>query len=267
MSESHGHSSEHSRTRYYIIMTVVVIAGLFVLLLFNNSSDGFGFTSAVIENVRNNSIINSISDNKNPSINLEDSWQQEKTLVNPKDINFKLSSSKIPQINKEVKLEKLELVFNDLTTSIKVNEDKLELSALPEVIMEVEGFKGIMSFDEDQFSLDGVAKRLEINDISLSTNREIKISFSNLQYQLAKTIGIEFKSLDFVSGEGNLKVRENLNYDLEDGQVITAYNFIGDLDITKDSQSDNSTQDASILLEGYAKGLDIVGGALNLNLR
>ena len=251
-------------------MTTIVIGGLFVLLLFNNNSDSLGLTSAVIENVRNNSLINSFSENQEPTLNnFEDSLDEEKVIYNPNDIQFKLSSTEVPQLNKEMKAEKMELIFNDLTTTIKVNDDKLELSDLPEVILEIEGYKGIMTSDENQLSLDGVAKRLEINDISLSTNKEIKISFHNLQYQKAIMIGAEFKNLDFISGSGLLTVKDNLDYVLEEDQVITAYNFMGDLRIEKNSDSDNNSLniDSSSTLEGFTKGLDIVGGKLNLNLR
>ena len=259
--------SPHNRLRHYIIMTTVVLAGLFVILLFNNQSGGVGITSAVVENVRNSSIIQGISNARGPT---EANLELERIIPSANDIEFLLLSSAIPQLAKETRIETLTIIFNDLATPITVNEDKLELNGLSEVTLELAGFYGNLAIDERQFSLDGIAKKFEVNGISLSSTNEIKISFTRLNYQKTIINGAEFKDLEFVSGEGSIQVGNRLKYGFESGQIITIYNYVGDLSINKalPAVDLNSTiEESGAQLQGFAKGLDVVNGALNLNLR
>src|SRR3989344_8385415 len=258
------------KLRHYVIMTTLVVLGLFVLLLFNNNSDGFGFTSAVVENVRNNSIIGSLghSDSKIP----EDAelLKVEPISKGPNDIEFELSSAVIPQVQKDTKIDGLEIIFNDLTASIKVNDDKLELNDLKQVALGIKGFTGYLAFDETQFTLDGIIKSLAVNGITLSASKDIKLSFNNLNYQQAKLSGAEFKTIEFVSGPGKVLVPGRLDYGLEDGQLVTIYNYYGSLALKKENKEDinqTTSTESSTLIGGYAKGLDVVSGALNINLR
>lgn len=267
-----------NRLRHYVIMTTLVVLGLFVLLLFNNNSSGFGFTSAVVENVRNGSIIANFGNQK--AADTIDSLDVE-PIKNSNDIEFELSSAVIPQIQKDTKIDSLEIIFNDLTASIKVNDDKLELNDMNQVVLGIKGFTGYMSVDETQITLDGMAKRLEVNGITLSASKEIKLSFNNLNYRQAKILGAQFKTIEFVSGPGKIKVPGRLDYGLEDGQIVTIYNYYGDLTVMKEEVTppqnvdSNSTEtpppattiDSSTLISGYAKGIDVVSGALNINLR
>lgn len=264
-----------SKLRHYIIMTTLVVLGLFVLLLFNSKSGGFGFTSAVVENIRNNSLIANFGDQ-----NTVDSIEAE-PIKGSNEIEFELTSAVIPQIQKDTKTENLEIAFNDLTASIKVNDDRLELSEMSQVVLGIKGFTGYLSLDEKQITLDGIAKRLDVNGITLSASKEIKLSFNDLNYQQANLVGTQFKTLEFVSGPGKVKVPSRLDYGLEDGQVVTIYNYHGGLKIVKeevtlpqniDSNSTvitppATTVESSTLITGYANGLDVVSGALNINLR
>jgi hypothetical protein len=269
MSEHSSHGSRSSKVRHYIIMTTVVVVGLFVLLLFNNNSDSFGFTSAVVENVRNSSLIDSFGGHREDN-NPNSQWEIEEIVPSTNDIEFLLSTSIIPKIKKITRADDLKIVFNDLSTTIKVNEDKLELNGVNEVVLGIRGFIGEMDFDDSRFSLDGIAKKLEVNGISLSSTNEIQITFKDLNYQKAGIIGAEFKDIEFVSGEGSIKVGNRLDYDLENGQLVTIHSYFGDLNMNKAQEviDLNSTiEESSARLEGFAKGLDITNGALSLNLR
>ena len=208
------------KLRHYIIMTTVVIVGLFVLLLFNNDADSFGFTSAVIENVRNSSLVETIN-----NVRGEKQDSVEKIVPSVNDIEFLLLSSLIPTINKETRIGTLNLVFNDLSTAITVNGDKLELNGLTEVVLVLDNFVGQLEINEAQLSLNGVAKQFKVNGISLSSQNEIKIAFSGLNYQKIAATGAELKDLEFVSGEGSVQVGDRLKYGLESGQVVTFYNY------------------------------------------
>ena len=118
--------------------------------------------------------------------------------------------------------------------------------------------------------MDGIAKKFEVNGISLSSTNEIKISFTRLNYQKTIINGAEFKDLEFVSGEGSIQVGNRLKYGFESGQIITIYNYVGDLSINKalPAVDLNSTiEESGAQLQGFAKGLDVANGALNLNLR
>lgn len=257
------------RLRHYIIMTTVVILGLFILLLFNNKSDSFGITSAVIENVKNSSLIGSIGYARQ-EITDAPFQEAERIVPSTNDIEFLLVSSAIPRMAKETRIEHLKISFSDISTPITVNSDKLELNGLSQVTIDLSSFTGKIEFDPSQISLDGIAKKFEVNGISLSSPNEIKISFKGLNYQKMEITNAEFRDLEFVGGEGYVQVGDRLRYGLENGQTITIYSYFGDFNINKARAAlelNSTFEDTNTRIQGFAKGLDVINGALSLNLR
>ncbi len=268
MGQGNPDQSSGRKLRHYIIMITVVVLGIFTLLLVNTKSSGNSLTSAVIENVRNNSLIDSITDlGESDTIN---PMPVEKTAAGSNSIEFLLSSSAIPTISQAIRAESLQLTFTDLSAAITVNEDKLELNGLSQVILGIYGFAGQITLDDEEITLEGIAKSFEVNGISLASSKQIKISFKGLVYQQTKLAGAEFKDVDFVTGDGSISIGNRLTYGLESGQVATIHNFAGAIDITKSQLSAdiNSTlEETNLRMEGLARGLDVVNGALNINLR
>lgn len=255
-----GESTNHLRR--YLVLITLVIGGILVLLLINNDQSGFSITSAIIDNVRNRSLGNVIDNNKN--FLTGDTVTDENLLRNTPRFNFILSSDKIPIINKLVSIERLDLKSLDLAANIKVNGDKLELSKIQEINLNLAGFSGRIGFDETFFSIDGKAKRLEINGIALSSDREISISFEGLEYQQASFENINLDNVQFVGGSGKLEIVGSLDYRLEEDQSITIYQYFGKLNLN--NEGGNSTIAGSVF-DGVSEGLDIIGESLDLNLR
>ncbi|MDP3733982.1 MAG: hypothetical protein Q8R37_02025, partial [Nanoarchaeota archaeon] len=140
----------------------------------------------------------------------------------------------------------------------------VELSNIQEINLNIAEFNGRISIDDVLFSLDGSAKRLEINGIALASDKEISISFEGLEYNHASLEEIALDIVQFVSGVGNLKVSDGLEYKLEEGQSVTIYQYLGSINL--DLVGDNSTTSGSSF-EGSSEGVDIIGKSLNLNLR
>jgi len=175
------------------------------------------------------------------------------------EVEITLSFDRVPNIRKEAKIELLELKFDDLTTKINVNNDKLELNDLKEVNLKIEGFEGWLDFDELGISIEGKAKRIEVNDIALSSKGEIRLSFEDLDYQYLEIGEIELKSVELAKGDGELEITEKLSYSLEQEEVRIAY-FDGQLII--DRSFDTNTE-----FIGFARGIGINGEILSLSLR
>lgn len=250
-----------SHMRKYLLIATLIIGGIFLLLLMNNDRPGGSITSAIIENVKNSSLSGVISGNSKTIIESENTPQFPKSGHR---VDFTLSSNTIPILEKEVTISQLSLNSADISPHIKVNGDNLELSNIQEINLKIAGFNGKISVDDVLFSLDGSAKRLEINGIALVSDKEISISFEGLEYHHASFEEIALDSVQFVSGTGNFKVSDGLEYKLEEGQSITIYQYLGNLNINKGG--DNSTMSGS-LFEGSSEGVDIIGKSLNLNLR
>lgn len=250
-----------SHIRKYLLIITLIVGGFFLLLLMNNDHPGGGITSAVIENVKNSSLGNVIS-GKSKTVVVSDN-----VLPSSKSghhVDFTLTSNTIPIIEKEVTISQLSLHSTDVSPRIKVNGDNLELGNIKGINFNIADFNGRVSVDDVLFSLDGSAKRLEVNGIALASDKQISISFQELEYQQASFEEIALDVTQFVSGTGNLKVSDGLEYKLEEGQSITIYQYLGNININKGE--DNNTIKGS-LFEGSSDGVDIIGKSLNLNLR
>lgn len=259
------HAGGH-HVRFYIVMVTLVIGAVLFLLLMND--DGTGFTSAAILS-RDNESADSISmaekvttkvgsASKNVPRTVDELVRSE-AEKNSKEIYFALGFDQIPRVHETTAIEKMELTFDDLTTTVKVNNDKLELNNLQEVSLTINGFEGRVDFDGSVFSLDGKAQRIAVNDVALSSDQEIRIVFDNLNYESLKVSDVQIKELMLPTGSGSLKVAEKLTYDLSSDQV-QLYFFDGSIIVDK-------TASKRVGIDGTMKGISISGSMLNLNLR
>ena len=247
-------------TRFYIVMATLIVGAIVFLLYFNDSKE-FNLTSAIVgvagnvtEKVVPNDKLNDLNDGKTLQEVFSESVQK-----NPREVDVALSFDQVPKIKKQARIKDIELKFDDFTTKINVNNDKLELNNLQEVTLSIKSFSGDISLDSKGFSLDGTARIIRANDIALSSAGQIKIRFSDLKYKAVTFDEIELEQLDLPPGDGSLTVGEKFNYALnQDGLKIYLFNgkFVVD-------------RDAEVLLdlEGVAKGITVSGGLLDLNLQ
>jgi len=247
---------QHNFRFYLVLITLVVIGILFVLNLNNDSNDGLGISGAMTGFATGN------NDQTEQVVetSLEEDYYVEEVEKYGREVDVKLSFDEIPKVEKEeTKITGMELRFNDLSTKINVNNDRLELNNLEEVNLRVKSFVGEVNINDFGISLDGTAKMLDVNGISLSSKGEIKLSFTNLDYQYLNIEEIELKGLELPAGNGELKVGEKLSYSLEQDKVKFNY-FNGMLIIDGNNQT-------AVTLEGAGRGIDLSGALMNINLR
>lgn len=253
-----SHDSSHN-VRLYIITITVIIGGIIFLLLLNNNHDGnFSLTSAVVS-VKNASLIEKLTDNS-----AEDTFIEPGVADTHKssDISFALTSTIIPPVQRGGRFQSLDLTFTDVGSAIKVNNDKLELNTQDQIKMSMQDFTGTMDFDGTKFGLEGTVRKLEVNGIALSSSKDIKISFTNLDYTAADLKGLEVADLEFMGGDGSLTISDQLTYALQQGQSILVDNYVGGMTATRGGET------ASVFtLKGTASGVDVIGSTLNVNLR
>ena len=160
-------------------------------------------------------------------------------------------------VKKDAKIENMEVQFTDAWTKIYVNGDKLELSNLEQVTLKIQKFSGKIDLSERGLSLDGKAKRLEVNGVTLTSRGDIAITFSNLHHQAFVIDAIELKTgLELPRGSGMLEVAGKLTYTLEQDEVTMEY-FNGQL----------ATGEDGVTIGGVASGIHVSGALLDLSLR
>ena len=257
MIHPHG-PKHHHNIRFYIVSATLIIGGILLLLSLNNSTDDFSLTSAVV-GIKGDPL------EKLDSLEVEeldrvDIALEKETKTQAKTIGILLTFDNIPKIQKEAKVKEMLLKFEGLTTStIRVDDDKLELNNLDEVSLSLDEFKGDMEFDSSSLSLNGIANKIEVNGVAFSSEKNIKISFENLEYQHLEIGELELENLRFETGNGDLKVQEKLDYNINQEEVKLYY-FKGKVSIYNNFNN-------TINLEGDAKGISVSGDLLNLNLR
>lgn len=233
--------------RFYVVLVTLVVAGIFFLLYINDSK-GVSLTSAIVGIVDQNGTLEEVL--------LE---EEEETAVRGREVDVVVEFDEIPAVKKKAKVKDIQLRFDDLTTKISVNNDKLELNNLQEVTMLIKDFDGTLDFDATGFSLDGTVKSLSINNIALSAGGEIDMSFSDLQYKALSLDNIEMEVLEFPPGNGQLKVSEKLQYQLEHDDVAL-YDFDGALVIDRETES-------LVRAEGVSRGIVVRGALMDLQLQ
>lgn len=242
-----------SHLRFYIFMVTLVLGGLFFLLYSNENHDtGNGFMSAIVgysENVTEELIDEEGEQDIDIRQELNQLIGEENKVNNYRSIPFSLSFDQIPAVEKNVTMEGITLEFDDLTTTITVNGDKLELKNLREVTLSIQNFAGQANLETSELSLSGTAKRIEVNNVAFSSEKALPISFQGLNYKHLQLLNIELKDLELPRGKGELKIAEKLRYTLEDEELKMLY-FKGALTVNK-KYSNTST----LLMEGDVKGL------------
>ncbi len=250
MSGTHTTTGHGHHFRFYVVLVTVVVAGLFFLLYINDSG-GVSLTSAMI----------GIVDGGNETLEERSlSFREERTTIRSgREVDVVVEFDEIPAVAKKAKVQDIQLRFDDLTTKISVNNDKLELNNLQEVTLLIKEFDGTLDFDADGFSLDGAVKSLSVNNIALSAGREIHISFKDLQYKGFSLDNIELDVLEFPAGNGQLRVSEKLQYQLEQDD-LALNSFSGGLVVGQETE-------LLVHAEGISRGIVVQGALMDLQLR
>lgn len=251
---SQGSPSGHRpHLRFYIFMVTLVLGGLFFLLYSNENQDNSGLISAIVGYSENATLNLGGEEQAEQEIDIQQELTQlmgeENKVNNYRSIPLSLSFDKIPTVEKNTTVEGVSLEFDDLSTTITVNGDKLELKNLKEVTLSIRDFVGQLNLETSELSLSGTAKRIEVNDIAFSSEKALPISFQGLNYKHLQLLNIELKDLELPRGSGELNIGEKLRYTLEDEELKMLY-FKGAL--TVDKRYSNSS---TLLMEGDVKGL------------
>ena len=107
-----------------------------------------------------------------------------------------------------------------------------------------------------------VASKFEINDVALSSDKEIKVSFAGYQsYEYFSMSDVKVDDFTIPSGNGELQVAEKLTYKLEEDEANIG-TFSGSIIVDFESDSDSV-----LTLNGIAKGISLSGEELKLDLR
>ena len=251
--------------RFYIFMVTLAIGGLFFLLYLNDGeSPGNSLISAITGYASANAT-EDVNATMDPAEELDQEFNkllnEGGKLKNYRSVPLTLSFNRVPVVQKEARIREVELEFDDLSTTIIVNGDKLELKNLKKVKLSIEDFAGMVNFGSSELSLSGTARRIEVNDIAFSSEKEVPILFQGLNYRHLHISDLELKDLELNRGDGELTVGEKLRYILENEELKILY-FIGSLTI--DQEARNAT---ALVMEGDAKGLYTGGELLTFTLR
>ncbi|MBI2666656.1 hypothetical protein HYX13_03530 [Candidatus Woesearchaeota archaeon] len=226
----------------------------------NGGLEQFGLTGSSIklvnvtdENVTNANLLIQAAE--------ESGMLRQKEAPPSREVEVEVSFTSIPITAKEVHAQDLEIHFSNLEgrASAKVNTDRLELPLEEEVVLKVHDFTGFITLDATDFSLEGKAQRFEANGLALSSRQNLDLSVTNVEYGkfLAESITVE--GMRFPRGDGKLGVAEKLDYRLEQ-EELNFYFFEGKIFV-------DAEKDEPVALEGIARGIDVSGALLNLDVR
>ncbi len=239
-------------------MATLVVGAILFLLFMNDTGRTGSVTSAIVGE-------NRAEDNAaGASVDEEEIDAAEKEFVKkieqgPHDVDLALSFSSVPHVYKETRIKEVDVHFDDVSTSIKVNGDRLSLDTLEGTVsMVITGFRGTLDFDALELSMKGSAKGLIINGISLSSKGNLEISFNDLEFSYLSLEDIELKDLELPTGDGLLQVGEKFQYELEQDE-LKVYHFNGKAVI------DHAAENA-LALEGVARGVSVSGALMDLTL-
>lgn len=249
--------------RFYIFMVTLVLGGLFFLLYSNENHDSNSSLISAIVGYSENATQKLSAQEEEPDIEeeLNQLIGKGSKVNNYRSIPLSLSFDKVPVVEKNATIDGVNLEFEDLSTTITVNGDKLELKNLKEVSLSIRDFVGQVNLETSELSLSGTAKRIEVNNIAFSSEKALPISFQGLNYKHLQLLNIELKDLELSRGSGELRVGEKLRYTLEDEELKMLY-FKGTL--TVDKKYSNTSM---LLMEGDVKGLYDDGDLLTFVLR
>jgi len=259
---------QHHRnhTKYYVVMITLVIVGIF-LVIFMNSKNLGTLTGGSVGGEAKDAILSVLPESIQKDLTVDSTGSSDTLTGNnaaidftkASGVGFSLTFDQIPTIKGAVEIKSIDLDFSDLTTTIKVNGDsQLELNEIKGGTLSIENFVGDVNFDGEQFSLDGVARRIAVNGVAFSANKDIKISFDNLKYSSLQVSNIALKDIQFPKGKGALVIENKVQYTL-DGDQIVIHKYTGSL-------SANQENESGVVLSGKTGGVEIAGEDLSASL-
>ncbi len=175
-----------------------------------------------------------------------------------RDVPITLTFNKVPTLTKKVDVKHMELVFDDLTTSIQVNNDRLQLQNLKAVTLDIENFNGDFALSSLGLSLTGNARRIGVNGVALESGKDMEISFSNLAFKKLNIDAVQLKDVVVPSGEGELQVGGKLTYKLENERAAVYY-FTGSMVV--------GAGDAAFKLTGTTRGASVDGDVVTISVK
>ena len=240
-----------NKSRFYIVMITVFIAGIMFLLIINNQEGKlFSITSAIIgDHNETEPVLEKVTKTR---------AMGDKVKESSKEIEVVLSFDQIPSVSQEVNVQSLGLTFNEAKDSIKINQNALEINNVDQVNLVIEEFDGKLEFDILSLTLSGKVKKIKVNEMAFSSREGMDISISDISYSRLSLAGIGLSSLELPPGDGELEVSGRLSYNLEN-EPLQFFYFDGQLIMDKD----NST---SLQMDGIVKGLSS-GGELDLTIQ
>lgn len=237
----HGpaHPAAHHSIRYYLVIGTLVIAGIFLLLQINGGDgsltgsvvgvegDSSDIFSAISDDIRSNTGNSKGNSASSKASNLLD----DLSVIS---YDFSLSLDNIPKINQEeIETEEIVVIFTDLSTRIKVDQEELTINGLESVTLTINQFEGGMIIDENGLSINGNGKELIVNGVTLSTKNTLKIAFDFLNFESIEINDVSMKKLSFDKGDGDIILKDKLDYDLDDESVLIN-GFKGDVTFDHD---------------------------------
>lgn len=237
--------------RYYIVLGTLIVGGIFLVLLFNER--GLSLTSAIVgadgeltKDGRLNLFRGSGNSTGEKSVDVITAGSQVG------DVATILTFNQVPVVEVvDAKIEGVSLLFGDFATGISINEDRLEMNNLKEVDLNIKDFQGKLYFEDGVISLAGVAKKIEVNGVSLASQKEMNIAFDGLQYQEMHLVNVGLFNLAFPRGNGLLSISDRLEYELVEDEVFIKQ-FSGNVDVPV-------REGSRIALDGFIKGLSVKG--------
>ncbi len=263
-----------SNLKFYIVVALVVVGALGLLFIFK---DG-GLTGGAIADLGTDELGTSGSDSGSSSSSffesspdeedaggseleerpLEKVFKQEVSR-GTRDVPVTLSFNKVPPLSKKIAVKEMVLVFDDLTTSIQVNNDRLELNNLQAVTLDIADFEGEFVLGSDSsLSLQGNARRIGVNGVALESGRDMEIAFSNLEFKKLEIKSVQLKDVIVPAGEGTLSVGGKLTYNLKDERAAVYY-FTGSMVV--------GSGDAVFKLDGTTRGASIDGDVVTISVK
>ena len=253
VSMMHPAPSQHNNTRFYIVLITLVVGGIFFLLVMNDSNKQFGLTGSTV----------GLFDSGNESVTEDDLFVEENPetvqKLRSREVDISLQFDNTPLVNKEATIEHLEAHVKNPKTPIKINENFLELSDPETINLVLEGFSGKLQFDGADVALTGKAQKIKVNGITFSAREKISLVLDDADYSYLAIDEVELVDLTIPEGSGLLNVADKLTYTLEQ-EGLNFYSFVGKIVI--DEQAENLLD-----MEGVAKGLEVSGSLLNLDVR
>ncbi|MBI2573700.1 hypothetical protein HYV86_07580 [Candidatus Woesearchaeota archaeon] len=257
-----------SNIKFYIVMGIIVLGAVALLFVFKDGT----ITGGAISDTRSEESspsksgstlfgdsqeaeeFSSVSTDDNP---LEKVFKQEVSR-GTRDVPVTLSFNKVPALSKKVSVKQMELVFDDLTTSIQVNNDRLELNNLQGVTLDIGDFEGDFVLSGSSLSLAGKARRIGVNGVALESGRDMEIVISDLTFKKLDVGHVALKDVVMPAGDGTLSVGGKLTYNLVNEKAAVYY-FTGSMVV--------GSGDAVFKLEGTTRGASVDGDVVTISVK